>query len=207
MSFDSFDSSERSEKSKNKKGDEKYDPVIIKTTTLKINIKTNGDLETKEYDLIPFHPNMADLRDLSNNNFVFFPSFVKITMKDLQRAGVGQDFPNVFMNLKKYIKLIKYVTSPEREEDNTLIIDKSQVQNYALSIGQNAMKDMMSDFISDIITIKKDDPLTEEEIITNNIGLIKDLLFAAKSRFFILGNEYIIGESKYLPPYTPEGTN
>jgi len=207
MSFDSFDSSERSDRNKNKKGDEKYDPVIIKTTTLKINIKTNGDLETKEYDLIPFHPNMADLRDLSNNNFVFFPSFVKITMKDLQRAGVGQDFPNVFMNLKKYIKLIKYVTSPEREEDNTLIIDKSQVKNYALSIGQNAMKDMMADFISDIITIKKDEPLTEEEIITNNIGLIKDLLFAAKSRFFILGNEYIIGESKYLPPYIPEGTN
>jgi len=204
MSFDSYD---KSHGRKNKNDDEKYQPINIKTTTLKINIKTNGDFETKEYDLIPFHPNMSDLRDLSNNHFIFFPSFVKITMKDLERAGVGQDFPNVFMNLKKYIQLIKYVTSPEREEDNTLIIDKSQVENYALSIGQNVMKDMMADFVTDLITIKKDEPLTEEEIIINNIGLIKELLFASKSRFFILGNEYIIGESKYLPPYIPEGTN
>ena len=176
MSLDKVNFSVNSELDKKSEKGEKYDPIIIKTTTLKINIKTNGDLETKEYDLIPFHPNMADLRDLSNNNVIFFPSFVKITMKDLQYAGVGEDYPNVFMNLKKYINLIKYVISPEREEDYTLIIDKSQVSNYALSIAQNSMKDLISDFISDLITIKKYEPLTEEEIITNNIGLIKELL-------------------------------
>jgi hypothetical protein len=179
------------------------EPINIKTTTLKINIKTIGDLETKEYDLIPFHPNMSDLIDLSNNNVIFFPSFIKITMKDLQRAGVGQDFPNIFMNLNKYVKLVKYVTSPEREEDNTLIIDKSQSKNNVLSIGE----DMMSDFVPDLITIKKDEPITDKEIITNNIGLIKQLLFKPKSRFYILGNEYIIGESKYLPEYVAEGKN
>ena len=144
MSFDSYDSYDNSDKSNKSNKSDKSEPINIKTTTLKINIKTNGDFETKEYDLIPFHPNMADLKDLSNNHFIFFPSFVKVTMKDLQKAGVGQDFPKVFMDLKKYIKLIKYVTSSDKEEDNTLIIDKSQVQNYAVSIGQNVMKDMIN---------------------------------------------------------------
>ena len=63
------------------------EPITIETTILKINIKTTGDLITKDYDLLPFHPNMADLRDLSNNSYILFPSFVKITMKDLQKAG------------------------------------------------------------------------------------------------------------------------
>ena len=92
--------------SKKEKDKDKYDEVIIETTQLKIDIKTTGDLITKEYDLLPFHPNMADLRDLSNNHYILFPSFIKITMKDLKKAGAGDDYPKIFMNLEKYIKLI-----------------------------------------------------------------------------------------------------
>lgn len=179
------------------------EPITIETTILKINIKTTGDLITKDYDLLPFHPNMADLRDLSNNSYILFPSFVKITMKDLQKAGLGSDYPKVFMDLDKYIKLIKYVTGPERDDDNTLLIDKTQVKNYTVSLAQNALTDLLADETTDIIAIQKSDPLTEEEIIVNNIELIKSLFFPLKGRFFVLGNEYVIGQSKYVPPYVP----
>jgi hypothetical protein len=175
------------------KEDNESEPISIDTTILKIKVKTTGDLKTKDYDLIPFHPNMADLRDLSNNSYILFPSFIKITMNDLQNAGVGSDYPSIFMNLDKYIKLIRYVTNPAKEEDHTLLTNRSQLKNYALSLLENA----------DTVSLQKYDPLTEEEIITNNIELIKSLFFAPKSHFFILGNDYIIGESKYLPPYVP----
>jgi hypothetical protein len=184
-----------------KKSKDKFDQIIIETTQLKIDIKTTGDLTTKEYDLLPFHPNMADLRDLSNNSYLLFPSFVKITMKDLKKAGVGDDFAKVFLNLEKYIKLIKYVTSQDREQDYTLFIDRAQVKNYATALVQNSLTDILSDEASDIISIQKYEPLTEEEIITNNIELIKRLFLPIKSHFYILGNDYIIGKSKYIPPY------
>lgn len=177
------------------------EPITIETTILKINVKTTGDLITKDYDLLPFHPNMADLRDLSNNSYILFPSFVKITMKDLQKAGLGSDYPKIFMDLDKYIKLIKYVTGAEKEDDDTLLIDKTQVKNYTVSLAQNAMTDLMADTTTDIIAIQKSEPLTEEEIIINNIELIKSLFFPLNGRFFILGNEYVIGQSKYVPPY------
>ena len=184
-----------------KKSKDKFDQIIIETTQLKIDIKTTGDLTTKEYDLLPFHPNMADLRDLSNNSYILFPSFVKITMKDLKKAGVGEDYPKVFLNLEKYIKLIKYVTSQDREQDYTLFIDRAQVKNYASALMQNSLTDILSDEASDIISIQKYEPLTEEEIITNNIELIKRLFLPIKSHFYILGNDYIIGKSKYIPPF------
>ena len=57
------------------------DIITIDTTQLKINVKSTGDLITKDYDLIPFHPNMADLRDLSNNSYILFPSFIKTITK------------------------------------------------------------------------------------------------------------------------------
>ena len=44
---------------------DKYEPIKLDTTILKIDIKSTGDLITKEYDLIPFHPNMSDMKDLS----------------------------------------------------------------------------------------------------------------------------------------------
>jgi hypothetical protein len=182
---------------------DKYDTISIDTTILKINVKSTGDLITKEYDLIPFHPNMADLRDLSNNSYILFPSFVKITMKDLQKAELGSDYPKIFMDLDKYIKLIKYVTKPDKEEDYTLLIDRTQVKNYTIALAQNTLTDLLADNVSDILAIQKTEPLTEEEIITNNIELIKSLFFPLKGRFFILGNEYVIGQSKYIPPYIP----
>jgi hypothetical protein len=188
--------------SKNKK-DIFEQPISVETTILKIDIKTTGDLITKQYDLIPFHPNMSDLKDLSNNNFIFFPSFVKITMKDLEKAGVGNDYQKVFMNLNTYVKLIKYVTGPDKEQDNTLIIDKQQVKNYAVSLAQNAISDFIAGEVNDVITIQKTDPLTEEEIITNNIELIKKLFLPVKGHFYILGNDYVIGKSVYNPPYKP----
>jgi hypothetical protein len=176
-------------------------PIFVETTILKINIKSTGDLITKEYDLIPFHPNMSDLKDLSNNTFIYFPSFVKITMKDLQKSGVGNDFPKVFMKLDKYIKLIKYVTGPDREEDDTLIIDKLQIKNYSIALAQNALSDLLAENTSDVITVKKSGNLTDNEIITNNIELIKMLFLPVKSHFYILGNDYVIGKSVYNPPY------
>jgi len=186
-----------------KKRKEAPQSITIDTTTLKINIKSTGDLITKDYDLLPFHPNMADLRDLSNNSYILFPSFVKITMKDLKNAGVGEDYPKVFMNLDKYIKLIKYVTSPDRAEDFTLFIDKTQVKNYSIALAQNALTDLMADNATDIISIQKYEPLTEQEIITNNIEIIKNIFLPVKSHFFILGNDYVIGQSKFKPPYIP----
>ena len=188
--------------SKNKK-DIFEQPISVETTILKFNIKTTGDLITKQYDLIPFHPNMSDLKDLSNNNFIFFPSFVKITMKDLEKAGVGNDYQKAFMNLNTYVKLIKYVTGPDKEQDNTLMIDKQQVKNYAVSLAQNAISDFIAGEVNDVITIQKSDPLTEEEIITNNIELIKKLFLPVKGHFYILGNDYVIGKSVYNPPYKP----
>ena len=56
-----------------KKSTTKFEePLKLETTILKIDVKTIGDLKTKDYDLIPFHPNMADIKDLSNNNYIFF---------------------------------------------------------------------------------------------------------------------------------------
>lgn len=176
-----------------------FEPLKIETTTLKIEVKSAGDLTTKEYDLIPFHPNMADMKDLSNNNYILFPSFIKITMKDLKQAGVGDDYKKVFTNLEKFVILIKYVTSPEREEDFSLIVDQTKAKNYAMSM----LQDLASDVVQDVMIVQKYEPLTDEEIISNNIGLIKSLFFPVNGRFFVLGHEYIINESKYIPPYIP----
>lgn len=177
----------------------KVDPIKLDTTMLKINIKTNGDLLTKEYDLIPFHPNMADMVDLSNNNYILFPAFVKITMNYLKKAGVGQDYKKVFTNLEKYIQLIKFVTKPNKEidEDFTLLVDQTQFKNYSMSFVQ----DFTSDVTNDFRAVQKYEPLTSDEIITNNIGLIKSIFLPQNGRFFVLGHEYIINESKYLPKY------
>ena len=188
---------------KGNKNDNKRDIPIINTTTLKINVKTTGDLTTKEYDLIPFHPNMSDVKDIpKNKNYILFPSFVKITMKDLKDSGIGTDYQIAFLDLDKYIRVIKYVTDPEKEYDPTLLVDKSDIKNYTVSFGQNALASFAQESDSDTITtIQKDEPLSQEEIITNNIALIKSLFFPVKGKFFILGNEYIIGKSSYIPKY------
>ena len=180
---------------------DKYEPIKLDTTILKIDVKTEGDLITKDYDLIPFHPNMADMKDLSNNNYILFPSFVKITMKYLKNAGVGQDFKKVFTNLEKYIDLIKYLTKDDKviEEDYTLLVDQTQYKNYAMSFVQDFTSDITEDFRS----VQKYEPLTDQEIITNNIGIIKSIFLPKNGRFFVLGHEYIINESKYVPPYVP----
>ena len=65
-----------------------------------------------------------------------------------------------------------------------------------MTVPTKVVVDCSTGFVSEI-------PLTDEEMITNNIALIKSLFFPSKNRFFILGNEYIIGESKYIPPYVP----
>ena len=181
----------------------KHDIPIINTTTLKINIKTIGDFNTKDYDLIPFHPNMADVSSVSkNNNYILFPSFVKVTMNDLKKSGVGSNYQDAFMDLDKYIELIKYVTNPKKEFDPTLIIDKSNIKKYAISSAKGALSTLMQGTDdSDMITIQRDEQLTDDEIVTNNIGIIKNLFLPEKGRFFILGNEYIIGKSIYQPPF------
>ena len=178
---------------------DKFEPIKLDTTILKINIKTTGDLLTKEYDLIPFHPNMSDMKDLSNNNYILFPSFVKITMKYLENAGIGQDYKKAFTHLDKYIELIKYMTKKDKdiEEDYTLLVDQSQYKNYAMSFVQDFTTDITKDFRA----VQKYDPLTDQEIITNNIGIIKSLFLPVNGRYFVLGHEYIINECHYLPPY------
>ena len=97
--------------SSSKSSKDTFEPLKVEATLLKIELKTFGDIVTKEYDLIPFHPNMADMKDLSNNNYILFPSFVKITMNDLKNSnavGNGQDYKKIFTNLEKFINLIKY---------------------------------------------------------------------------------------------------
>jgi hypothetical protein len=187
--------------SSSKSSKDTFEPLKVETTLLKIELKTFGDIVTKEYDLIPFHPNMADMKDLSNNNYILFPSFVKITMTDLKKSGAignGQDYKKIFTNLEKFINLIKYVTRPNKEdEDFTLLVDQTQYKNYAMSF----VKDFTSDITSDFRTVQKYEPLSELEIITNNIGLIKSLFFPVNGRFYILGHDYIINKSQYIPPY------
>ena len=185
-------------------GPDKNDPIKIETTTLKLNIKTTGDFITKEYDLIPFHPNMADMKDLSNNNYILFPSFVKITLLDLKNAGVGQDYRKVFTTMDKYIQLIKYVTSANRKPDNSLIVDTSKIKNYAITLDIAGLE-LNSD--SNMRTVQKVEALSDEEIITNNIGLIKTVFFPRNSHFYVLNHEYVIGKNKYIPPYTSSGKN
>jgi hypothetical protein len=178
---------------------DKYEPINLDTTILKINVKTNGDLITKEYDLIPFHPNMSDMKDLSNNNYILFPSFVKVTMDYLKNAGVGNDYRKVFTQLDKYIDLMKFLTKPHKEvdDDYTLLVDQTEYKNYAMSFVQDFTTDITDDFRE----VQKYEPLTDKEIITNNIGIIKKIFLPKNGRFFILGHEYVINESKYLPPY------
>jgi len=198
------DRSMEKESSISNKGKNKHDIPIINTTTLKINVKTNGDFTTKEYDLIPFHPNMSDVIDVGKNkNFILFPSFVKITMKDLKKSGIGIDYQRAFLDLDKYIRLIKYVTDPDKEDDPTLIIDKSNIKQYTVSLAQNTLSGFLEESNTDMVTVQHYEPLSSEEIISNNIGLIQSLFFPVKGKFFILGNEYIIGESNYIPPYVP----
>jgi hypothetical protein len=185
-----------------KKSTTKFEePLKLETTILKIDVKTIGDLKTKDYDLIPFHPNMADIKDLSNNNYIFFPTFAKITMNDLKRAQIGTNYLKIFTSLDKYLKLVEYIASDERETDNTLIVDQSQAKQYAVSF----LEDITGDVVEDFVTVQKDENteegLTDDEIITNNIGLIKGIFFPKGGRFYVLGHEYVIGKSKYIPPF------
>ena len=185
-----------------KKPTTKYEePIKLDTTILKIDVKTKGDLITKDYDLIPFHPNMSDIKDLSNNNYIFFPTFAKITMNDLKNAKVGTNYLKVFTSLDKYLKLVEYIASDARETDNTLIVDQSRAKQYAMSI----LEDITGDVVEDFVTVQKeentDEGLTDEEIITNNIGLIKSIFFPRKGLFYVLSHEYVIGKSKYIPPF------
>jgi hypothetical protein len=128
---------------------------------------------------------MSDIKDLSNNNYIFFPTFSKITMMDLKRAKVGTNYSKVFTSLERYLKLIKYIASDQRETDNTLLVDQSKAKQYALSILEDITGDVVNDFVSVQKEENSDEGLTEEEIITNNIGLIKQIFFPTKGRFYI----------------------
>ena len=189
-----------------KKSTQTFEPLKLDTTLLKIDISTEGDLKTKPYDLIPFHPNMSAMKDLSNNNYILFPSFVKITMTDLKNSGAaggGQDYKKVFTDLERFIKLIKYATRPDKEEEDfTLLVDQTQFKNYAMA----AVEEFTQDITSDFREVQKYEPLTADDIITNNIGIIKNLFFPIGGRFFVLGHEYVINKSQYLPKYIPSST-
>ena len=108
----------------------------------------------------------------------------------------------MFTSLDYYLQLVKYIASPDRERDNSLMVDQSKAKQYALSV----IEDITGDIVNDFVTVQKEETmnegLTDEEIITNNIGLIKSIFFPNRGRFYVLGREYIIGKSKYIPPYT-----
>ena len=63
------------------------------------------------------------------------------------------------------------------------------------------VQDFTSDITQDFRSVQKYEPLTDAEIITNNIGIIKSIFLPVNGRFFVLGHEYIINQSKYMPPY------
>ena len=135
-----------------KKSTSKYEePIKLDTTILKINVLTKGDLITKDYDPIPFHPNMADIKDLSNNNYIFFPTFEKITKTDLSRAKLGDNKLKMFTSLDYYLQLVKYIASPDRETDNSLLVDQSKAKQYALSV----LEDITGDVVNDFVTVQK----------------------------------------------------
>jgi hypothetical protein len=54
-----------------------------------------------------------------------------------------------------------------------------------------------------MVVRKREKDLTPDEIIYNNIGLIKSLFLPAKGHFFVLGKDYIITSSRYIAPYKP----
>jgi hypothetical protein len=184
----------------------------IDTTVLKIKIKTIGDLKTLENLPIPFHPNMVTMPDLKNNSYILFTDLVKITKKDLENASkskddnsnIGKDFKQVFNSVEKFTKLLNYISSTERELDDSLIVAPTN-DSLLTSITNNSQdeNDQAEDMDASqmLKTITKPGILTPEEIVTNNIGLINSIFFPFKERFFILGREYIIIKSICIFPY------
>jgi hypothetical protein len=179
------------------------DSTTINYTTLKIELEATGDVTTK-IDLIPFHPNMADLKDLSNNNYILFNDHVKITMNDLKNASnkyptiLGNNFPKIFTTFTKYKKLIEYVSNEkEHIPDDTLLINSSQRSDYPKYFSQTSL----DEDDEDVKSITKKGILSDNEIIINNLELIRQLFLPVKGRFFIFGREYVIRKSKYKPKY------
>ena len=190
----------------------------IDTTVLKIKIKTVGDLKSLENYPIPFHPNMVTMSSLKNNSYILFTDLVKITKKDLENASkskddnynIGNNFKEVFNSVEKFTKLLDYISGPDRDPDDSLIV--AHANDILLSSDANnnqGVNDRIEEIDEDqtLKTITKPGILTPEEIVTNNIGLINSIFFPFKERFFILGREYIIIKSICIFPYAKSADN
>jgi len=183
----------------------------IKNTELKIKIKTNGALKTYDNLPIPFHPNMVDMKDLKNNKKILFTDLMKITKKDLENASkstdskysIGEDLKKVFTTLDLYTKLLTYITSKDRENDDSLIVEQTTTTTTNNNNNNNE-NDNALDLNSPPTTktILKPGLLTTDEIITNNIALINSIFFPLKEKFFILGREYLVVKSVCVFPPT-----
>jgi len=180
----------------NSRSDTTNSSVNIDTTTLRISIKTTGDFTTEMYDYIPFHPNMVDIKDLDHNNYILFPDYIKITMRQLKRSEMNKNLMKNFTSIKDFIKLIKYAASKDKESDDKLLVyDTDEIfENDLLS-------DSTSNNIREIQKKEGYEKLEKSEIITNNIGVIKSVFFPIDGKLFLFGHTFIIKKSKFVYNY------
>ena len=184
----------------NSRSDTTNSSVNIDTTTLRISIKTTGDFTTEMYDYIPFHPNMVDIKDLDHNNYILFPDYIKITMRQLKRSEMNKNLMKNFTSIKDFIKLIKYAASKDKESDDKLLVyDTDEIfENDLLS-------DSTSNNIREIQKKEGYEKLEKSEIITNNIGVIKSVFFPIDGKLFLFGHTFIIKKSKFVYNYIRGG--
>ena len=165
----------------------------IDTTVIKFSIKTTGDFVTDEYDYIPFHANMVDIQDLDHNNYILFPDYIKITESQLKRPEMNKNRMKIFTHIKDFITLIKYASSYDRETDNKLLVyDPDEIFEH------NLLSDTTTNNIRDI---QKKDRLDSNEIITNNIGVIKNTFFPIDGKIYLFGHTFIIKRANYIYKY------
>lgn len=175
--------------SRNNRNDNNSEYIYIDTVSIKFIIKTKGDFITHELDLIPFHPNMLDIDRFTNSSQVLFPSFIKISQSDINNnSKIGASRFELFTHLDLYSKFITHL-SKERvtplSKTGLLVIDKNKNKNN--DDGDNFKRIMVSS-----------EYITKDEIIINNIGVIKNLFFPIDGKLFMLGHKFIITESRYV---------
>ena len=159
--------------------------IYIDTVSINFILRTKGDFITHDLDPIPFHPNMSDVDRFTNNSQILFPSFIKISQGDVNnRSKIGASRTELFTHLELYGKFIKYVLEEHATpstKTGLLVIDKDN----------NDSGNFKSIMVSS-------EYLTNDQIIINNIGVLKNVFFPINGKIFMLGHKFIIAESKYI---------
>ena len=179
------------------KVDNSSDYLYIDTVSIQFILRTKGDFITHDLDPVPFHPNMSDIVRFTNNTQILFPSFVKISQSDVNsNSKLGASRIELFTHIDLYSKFIKRL-SEERDTSLTktglLVIDKDN--NRDNDGGDNFKRIMVSpEYIS------------KDEIIVNNIGVLKGIFFPINGKIFMLGHKFLITASRYISHEASEET-